>query len=68
MPSNAWPLLLVAAFALALVMWLLLRAQNSPSLPTNVAGVRVEVVKSRGVVSFRISNLEERTISPRRRP
>lgn len=43
MPSNSWPVLLIAAFALALVMRLLLRAQNSPSLPTNVDGVRLEV-------------------------
>ncbi len=43
MPGNSWPALLIAAIALVLAAWLLLRAQNSPSLPADVAGIRLEV-------------------------
>ena len=43
MPGNSWPALLIAAIALVLAAWILLRAQNAPSLPADVAGIRLEV-------------------------
>ncbi|WP_204948042.1 hypothetical protein [Microbacterium laevaniformans] len=44
MPGESWPLLLVAAIILGAAAWLLLRAQQSPSLPTNIGGIRIEVI------------------------
>ena len=43
MPGNSWLALLIAAIALVLAAWILLRAQNAPSLPADVAGIRLEV-------------------------
>ena len=39
MPGNSWPALLIAAIALVLVAWLLLRAQNAVKPALRVAPV-----------------------------
>ena len=43
MSSSSWLVPLIAAIALGVAAWLLLRVLNSPSLPATTQGVRVEV-------------------------
>lgn len=48
MSSSSWLFLtFLAAIALGVAAWLLLRVLNSPSLPATIQGVRVEVTAAR---------------------